>query len=247
MEAVYNRIGIGYSIHRRPDSRIGAHIATAVGEARTVLDVGAGTGSYEPVEPMVVALDPSLVMLGQRRPGAAPAVQGVAEALPFPADTFDVAMGILTLQHWSHPERGIAELRRVARRVVLLTWDATYYARTFWLLRDYLPELAEWERTRATYADACALLPGCRTVAVPVPHDCVDGFGGAYWRRPEAYLDDGVRRSISGFAMLDPGATEQAMKQLRADLDSGSWHRRNAELLHLDELDVGYRLVIADR
>ncbi|MGH9048865.1 MAG: class I SAM-dependent methyltransferase [Acidimicrobiia bacterium] len=245
-EPVYDRIGVGYSHRRRPDPRIGAHITAALGEARTVLNIGAGTGSYEPTNRRVIALDPSRVMLEQRPTGSAPVVQGVAETLPFPDDTFDVAMTILSLQHWTDPERGLAEVRRVSRRQVLLTWDAGFYADRFWLMRDYFPEVAEWERTRATFEDACELLPGCRSVAVPVPHDCIDGFGAAYWRRPEAYLADDVRQSISGIALLQDGVAERAVRRLRADLHSGEWHRRNAELLDLDELDVGYRLVIAE-
>jgi SAM-dependent methyltransferase len=245
-KAVYDRIGIGYAHRRRPDPRIAAHITAALGEARTVLNIGAGAGSYEPTDRPVVGLDPSRVMLEQRPAGSAPAVQGVAETLPFPDDTFDVAMTILSLQHWTDAERGVAELRRVARRQVLLTWDARFYAANFWLMRDYFPEVAEWERTRATFDDARELLPGCRSVAVPVPHDCIDGFGAAYWRRPEAYLDEDVRQSISGIALLVDGVAERAVRRLRADLASGEWERRNAELLELDEFDVGYRLVIAE-
>ncbi|MGH8986444.1 MAG: class I SAM-dependent methyltransferase [Acidimicrobiia bacterium] len=245
-DPVYDRIGVGYSDRRRPDTRIAAYITSALGDARTVLNIGAGAGSYEPTDRPVVALDPSRVMLKQRPGGAAPAVQGVAETLPFPDDTFDAAMTILSLQHWTDPERGLAEVRRVSRRQVLLTWDARLYASNFWLMRDYLPEVAAWERTRATFDDACALLPGCFAVAVPVPHDCIDGFGAAYWRRPEAYLDDDVRQSISGIALLEDGVAGRAMRRLRADLDSGEWHRRNSELLDLEEFDVGYRLVIAE-
>ncbi|HEX6311424.1 MAG TPA: class I SAM-dependent methyltransferase [Acidimicrobiia bacterium] len=246
-EPVFDRIGVGYARRRRADPRIAAHITAALGEARAVLDVGAGTGSYEQGDREWTAIDPSRVMIDQRPRGSAPVVQGVAEALPFPDDTFDAATAILTLQHWSDPAAGMAEVRRVARRQVILTWDARFYAETFWLLRDYLPEVAEWERTRATFETACELLPGCRTAAVPVPYDCVDGFGAAYWRRPEAYLDAEVRGSISGIALLGDGVAERAMRQLRGDLESGTWHRRNEDLLEVDELDVGYRLVVAER
>jgi SAM-dependent methyltransferase len=245
-EHVYDRIGVGYAKRRRSDDRIAAHIAAALGEARSVLDVGGGTGSYEQSDRDCIAIDPSRVMIDQRPPDAAPVVQGVAEELPFPDDTFDAAMAILTLQHWSDPARGLRELRRVSRRQVLLTWDAAYYAENFWLMRDYLPEVAAWERTRATFDAARDLLPGCRWVAVPVPHDCIDGFGAAYWRRPEAYLADDARQSISGIALLDDGVADRAMQRLHDDLRSGVWHRRNAGLLELDELDVGYRLVIAE-
>jgi SAM-dependent methyltransferase len=245
MRPLYDTIGAGYSARRRTDPRIAAHIEAALGEARTVINVGAGTGSYEPTHREVLAVEPSDVMIEQRPAGAAPVVRAVAESLPVPDASFDAALTVLSLQHWTEPERGLDELRRVARRQVVLTWDARFYAEQFWLLRDYLPEVADWEHDRATVEFACAGLPGSRAEVVPVPHDCIDGFGAAYWRRPEAYLDADVRASISGLALLEDGTAERAMRRLADDLESGRWHRRNAELLDLDEFDIGYRLVVA--
>ena len=245
MRPIYDTIGTGYSTRRRTDPRIAAHISAALGEARSVINVGAGTGSYEPTDRQLLAVEPSEVMIKQRPPGSAPVVQGVAEALPVPDRSFDVSMTILSLQHWTEPERGLEELRRVSRRQVVLTWDARFYAERFWLLRDYLPEVAAWEHDRATVEFAAAGLPGARVEVVPVPHDCIDGFGAAYWRRPDAYLDSDVRASISGLALLEDGTAEKAMARLRDDLETGEWHRRNAELLDLDAFDIGYRLVIA--
>jgi SAM-dependent methyltransferase len=246
-EPVYDSIGVGYAGQRRTDPRIEARIAGALGEARTVLNVGAGTGSYEPRDRHVVAIDPSAVMIRQRPAAAAPVVRGVAEALPFPDEAFDAGMAVLSTQHWTKPERGLREFARVSRRQVVLTWDARFYCERFWLLRDYLPEMAKWEGDLATCDTVAEVLGADHIEPVPVPYDCVDGFGAAYWRRPEAYLDADVRASISGLALLEDGTAERAMQRLRADLESGEWHARNAELLDLDELDIGYRLVIADR
>jgi len=247
LEPVYDRIGVGYADRRRPDPRIAAHIAAALGDARTVLNVGAGTGSYELPDRSWVGVDPSEVMIRQRPRGSAPVVRGVAEALPFATAAFDAAIALLSLQHWSDPKGGLAELARVSRRQVVLTWDVEFYASNFWFVRDYVPEMSEWERSVATLDTARALMEPTRIEPVPVPHDCTDGFGGAYWRRPEAYLDPEVRASISGLALMTDGIAGRAVKRLEADLRSGAWHERNAELLDLDELDVGYRLVIADR
>ena len=244
--SVYDTIGRGYARQRRPDPRIAAHVTAALGGARSVLNVGAGAGSYEPPDRRVVAVEPSGVMLAQRPPGAAPTVQARAEALPFPDRAFDAAMAVLTLHHWADRARGLAECARVAReRVVLLTWDPA--ASGFWLLHDYFPEFIEADRRTfpciAAYAGAFG--PGARVhvSAVPVPRDCVDGFLGAYWARPEAYLDPAVRDGISSFAR--PG-TEAGVERLRADLASGAWHARHAQLLAEDALDIGYRLVVAE-
>ncbi len=245
-QPVYDRIGVDYGARRRTDPRIAGHIRRALGEARTVLNVGAGTGSYEVADREWVAVDPSQVMIEQRPASSAPVVQGVAESLPFADDAFDAATALLSLHHWTDPARGLRELARVSRRQVVLTWDAPYYASSFWLLRDYLPEMAEWERTVATFDAVRELMSPARVEAVPVPHDCADGFGGAYWRRPEAYLDPQVRASISGLALLEDGTAERAMRRLAADLRSGAWQERNAELLDLDQLDLGFRLLIAE-
>ena len=244
-DAVYNTIGRGYSERRRSDPRIAARLMAALGDARTVLNVGAGAGSYEPMDRRVVAVEPSIVMLAQRPPGAAPAVQARAEALPFPDRAFDAVMAVLTLHHWADRAGGLAECARVAReRVVLLTWDPACDG--FWLMRDYLPAFIEIDRRIFPPLEAygVAFGPGARMEAteVPVPRDCVDGFLGAYWARPAAYLDPAVRAGISTFA--HPG-TEPGLERLRADLASGAWHDRHGHLLAEDALDLGYRLVVA--
>jgi SAM-dependent methyltransferase len=242
---LYDTIGRGYARGRRPDPRIAAQLTAALGKARSVLNVGAGAGSYEPPGRRVVALEPSAVMLAQRPKGAARAVRARAEALPFPDRAFDAAMAVLTVHHWADRHGGLAECARVARRrVVLLTWDPA--ADKFWLLRDYFPEFAEADRevfpTMAAYAEAFG--PGaCMEVSpLPVPRDCVDGFLGAYWARPEAYLDAAVRAGMSSFAR--PG-TEAGLARLRSDLATGAWNARHGHLLAAEALDVGYRLVVA--
>jgi SAM-dependent methyltransferase len=246
--ATYDRIGTTYSHTRRPDPRIAAAIHSALDEAATVINVGAGTGSYEPPQ-TVLAVDPSTVMLAQRPPGSAPAVRAAAESLPLPDDAADAAMALLTIHHWSDLAAGIHELRRAARRrIVILTWDQSVMRREFWLLRDYLSEAAAFDDTRATPVDHLTHLLGgtTRTEPVPVPHDCTDGFAAAFWRRPESYLDPQIRASMSMLAQTDPDLLRPGLTRLAEDLASGRWHDRHAALLGRDSLDLGYRLVIAE-
>lgn len=239
----YDELGVGYAAARRPDARLAARIGAALGDAATVVDVGAGTGSYEPAS-TVLAVDPSSTMIAQRAAGAAPAVRGRAEALPLRDEVCDAAMAILTVHHWTDPVRGLRELARVSRRQVVLTWDPGVTAR-FWLLADYLPEIARAEEGLAC-VDVVTDVLGARDVRVlPVPADCTDGFLAAFWRRPEAYLDPGVRRSASGLARLPAAVLEPAMERLASDLRDGTWHARHGDLLERDELDAGYRLVVA--
>ena len=244
--AVYDTIGRSYAQHRRSDPRIAAQIDAALGHARTVLDVGGGTGSYEVADRAYVGLEPSWVMLSQRAQRDVPAVAGVAQQLPFGDDAFDAAMAILTVHHWPDAAAGLGEVRRVTRGpIVVLTWDSDRLT-DLWLVRDYLPEAAEFDRTLVAAGEIAQLLAPSRTEVVPIPADCHDGFFAAYWRRPEAYLDPSVRGAISALALLDQRCVDRAIAALRADLASGAWHERYADLLDLDERDYGYRLVIAE-
>ncbi len=242
--ALYDRIGRTYTATRRADPRIAARIHAALGDARTVVNVGAGAGAYEPRDREVVAVEPSEVMLAQRPPGAAPAVRAGAEALPFADASFDAAMTVLSDHHWADRATGLRELRRVARRhVVVMTFDGAA-SDLGWIVRDYLPGFRELAGMPIEEIAAC--VGATRVEPVPVPHDCVDGFFHAFWRRPHAYLDPEVRAGISVFARLDAREVDAFVAHLRADLDSGEWARRNAAILDRDELDLGYRLVIAD-
>ncbi|MFC9680530.1 class I SAM-dependent methyltransferase [Streptomyces sp. NPDC056948] len=243
----YDTIGATYARTRRPDPRIAAQVHAALGDVSDVLDVGAGAGAYEPPG-TVLAVEPSQVMVAQRPPGAAPAVRAVAERLPLRDGAVDAAMALLTVHHWSDQAAGIRELCRVARRrVVVLTWDQDVFRERFWLVREYLPEAAAFDDTRALPVDRLAgLLGGARREPVPVPHDCTDGFAAAHWRRPHAYLDPRVRAGISLLAQTGDDVLAPGLARLADDLTSGRWQARHAELLTLDAVDVGYRLLVAD-
>lgn len=242
MTSRYDRIGLNYSDLRRPDPRIAAAIEAALPAAGTILNVGAGAGSYEPAGRAVTALEPSLEMIRQRPAGSAPVVQGRAEALPFADRSFDSAMAILTVHHWSDKERGLGEMRRVARGpVVILTFDPAF--RGFWLA-DYIPALVALDEAQMpALADYGRSLGPVAVAPVPIPHDCTDGFLCAYWRRPEAYLDPRVRAAMSSFWAL--GDVSAALARLESDLESGAWAERYGGLLARGSLDCGYRLVVA--
>jgi SAM-dependent methyltransferase len=245
MSAVYDRIGLRYRRTRQTDSRLMDGILAALGDAKSIVNVGAGSGSYEPAG-TVAAIEPSRVMIAQRPLGAAPVIQAFAEHLPLPDDFADAAMALWTVHHWSDPAAGIAELRRVARRVVIVYWDEEV-ARRFWLLREYFPQVADYDDSRApTLAQVTGWLGGADVRPLLVPHDCRDGFLGAHWRRPASYLDPAVRAGISSLAALEDTLAD-GLALLAADLSSGEWARRHADLLDREELDIGYRIVVGDR
>jgi hypothetical protein len=241
---LYDSIGATYSVTRRTEPRIAARVWAALGDARTVLNVGAGTGSYEPTDREVTAVEPSAVMRAQRPAGAAQCVAAFAESLPFEDQSFEAAMAFATVHHWQDPIAGLLEMRRVARRVVVFTCDTSdrCWRRRFWLTRDYLPEVAA---SRVGLASELASAIGARMEAVLIPWDCADGFFEAYWRRPEAYLDERVRRGISVWARVGPDAEQRAVRSLRDDLASGRWAERNRDILDLEAAELGLRLLIA--
>ncbi len=242
MSVLYDRIGLNYADLRRPDPRIAAPIHAALGDSQTVLNIGAGTGSYEPQDRAVIAVEPSSEMIAQRRHPAAQLIQASAEDIPLPDDHVDAAMGVLTLHHWSDQARGLAEVRRVARGpIVLLTFDPSFT--NHWLL-DYFPDNESLDAAQFPPMDQYATWLGPVEIqTIPIPHDCTDGFLYAYWRRPHAYLDPRLRAASSTFHRI-PGI-EVGAARLQSDLDDGTWTARNGHLLDQETMDCGYRLVIA--
>ena len=238
----YDIIGIDYAELRKPDPRIAAMIQRALGEARTVLNVGAGAGSYEPEDREVTALEPSIAMIGQRRRSAAHVVQGRAEQLPFADASFDASMAVLTVHHWGDQAKGLREMRRVTRGpVVILTYDPSF--RGFWLA-DYIPALVALDEAQmppmALYEE---VLGPVEVTPVPIPHDCTDGFLCAYWRRPAGYLDGRITAAMSSFWAI--GDVSEALARLETDLSSGAWGESYGQVMTLDTFDCGYRLVTA--
>lgn len=242
---VYDQIGDRYSLARGEDPRIAERIHVALGAAATVVNVGAGTGSYEPRDRRVVAVEPSRVMLAQRPPGAAPAVRAIAEALPFRTDSFQAAMAVLTLHHWADVPKGLTEMQRVAsRNVVVFTWDPEVFG-SYWVTTDYFPTVGRVDAGRSyTIPALVEVLSGAEVFPVPIPWDCRDGFYGAFWRRPGAILDPTVWQGVSALQLISDEERETGMRRIAADLQSGEWERRYGHLLNLDELDVGYRMIV---
>ena len=242
----YDDIGRSYSVTRREEPRVAARIWAALGDSRTVLNVGAGTGSYEPTDRTVVALEPSATMITQRRDRTTRVVRGAAEALPFPDGSFDAALAVLTVHHWQDRDEGMRELRRVAARQVVLFFEPLV-DHEFWALQYFLEALdLPTERNTPSETFFRSHLDVRDVQPVPVPRDCVDGFGAAFWARPEAYLDPDVQAGMSWLAQLPPEALARGSARLAADLESGAWHRRFGHLLELDTYDAGYRLLIAE-
>jgi len=242
----YDRIGRSYTLTRRTEPRFAARVDAALGDAARVLNVGAGTGSYEPADRAVIAVEPSRTMIEQRPGRAAPVAQAVAEALPFPDASFDATLAVFTVHHWQDPARGLRELARVAPRQVFVSFDASFDA-DFWLVTDYFPEINTLDTGGAMQAaeGIARVLDVRRVEPLPVPADCVDGFAACFWNRPEAYVDPDVQAGISCLAMLAPDVRARGTEQLRADLASGEWDARHGHLRTRAELDVGYRLIVA--
>lgn len=241
MSALYDSIGINYAELRKPDPRIAKTVEQALGAAKVILNVGAGTGSYEPADRQLTAVERSLEMIRKRSPSAARAIQASAEELPFEDGSFEASMAILTVHHWPDKEAGLREMRRVTRGpIVLLTFDPSHRP---WLT-EYFPQLATLDEAQMPQmSDYGRWLGNVRISPLLVPHDCTDGFLYAYWRRPSAYLDARIRSGSSSFwAIRD---AEAGLNKLAQDLDTGGWRHRYSELLPLEEYDAGYRLVIS--
>jgi SAM-dependent methyltransferase len=238
-EAVYDRLGRGYGAIRQADPRLAEPIWRALESARTVLNVGAGAGSYEPPDREVVAVEPSAVMIAQRPPGSAPVVQATAEQLPFDDDSFDAVMAVLTLQHWDDVAAGLAEMVRVAGdRVVIVTYDPER-TRELWITRDYLPEAP----LPPSIDEILEGLPPAEVRPLPVPNDCSDRMFQTLWARPEEHLDPGVRAATSIWHLVPRAAVDRAVSSLKHDLATGKWDDRHGHLRTMPEYDVGLRLI----
>jgi SAM-dependent methyltransferase len=239
----YDRVGRSYAATRRPDPRIASALRRALGDASSVVNIGAGSGAYEPADLDVIAIEPSRVMIEQRPAGEASVIVGSAEALPLDDDSVDAALAVLTVHHWRDLERAWAEIRRVVRRrAVFLTFDPA--AAPFWLTRDYLPEIRALDARRLPPLSVFDRLGAAEVRPLPIPHDCRDGFLAAFWRRPTAYLDPTVQVNISAFVALEPSTRRRGLDALRRDLEDGTWASVNRELADATALDVGYRIVI---
>src|SRR4051794_9482780 len=244
--ARYDEIGTTYTETRRADPHFAAAIRDALGDASSVANVGAGAGSYEPEDRDVIAVEPSRTMIERRPLGAARALEGTAEALPLEDSSVDAAMAVFTIHHWRDFSEGLAELRRVARRrIVILTWDKAFAGR-FWLTRDYVPELEDWSvRHYPSIDEIEAELGRVERRVLPIPRECRDGFLRSFWGRPERYLEEHVRKNISQFNLVEPTAVARGIGRLADELTSGAWDRRHGHLRRLDALDLGYRILVA--
>jgi SAM-dependent methyltransferase len=247
-DARYDVIGAEYAVTRREDPRTAALIHAALGEARTVVNVGAGAGSYEPRDRNVVAIEPSEVMIAQRDARLPPAIRSGAYPLPLADQSMDAAMAILTIHHWDEDqERGVMEMRRVARGpVVILTIDAEISSR-MWLMADYLPEVAELDRRIFPTPETLARWLGGEVEVreMPISRDTPDWSLGSFWAHPDRVLDAQARSSTSGFARMPPEVVDRVVNAVERDLHDGTWDAQHGHLRELDEYDAGLRLLVS--
>ncbi len=242
-ETLYDSIGQGYSSGRQSDPRIASQIHGFLAGAQSILNLGAGAGSYEPPQANLVAVEPSETMIRQRPRSAHRVVRAFAESLPFADSSFSHCMSVLSMHHWTNRQAAFREILRVTRdQLVVVTWDPN--AEGFWLTRDYFPEIYQIDKDIfPPLAEFARAFGEIQVVTLPIPATCTDGFTGAYWRRPDAYLDRGILERMSTFAKISD--TETGLAQLQRDLRTGEWLRRNVDLLDKEELDIGYRIVLA--
>ena len=240
MKHFYDTIGLNYSNLRKPDPRIAALLESKLGDAQTIVNIGAGTGSYEPKNKHVIAVEPSSIMIAQRPTNSAPVTQCSAEDLPFSDNQFDLSLAILTIHHWQDQLQGLNEMKRVSKRQLIFTWNPLNPG--FWLTQNYFPEILSIDKSIFPRLSSIEKVLGSLNVhPVPIPADCSDGFGCAYWNRPEAYLSDKVRLAISTFNKINK--VEEGVTQLRQDIKNGTWDRNYGHLRQLEEFDLGYVLL----
>lgn len=243
MNPLYDAIGTNYAVTRRTDPQIAQQLYAELAGATQIVNIGAGTGSYEPEGVDLVAVEPSAEMISQRKSGAHPVEQAFAEKLPFADNSFSHAMTVLSMHHWTNRAAAFREINRVAtERFVAITWDPT--AEPFWLTRDYFPEI--YETDKAIFPDLAELEEYFAEVKIrplQIPNNCQDGFFAAFWQRPEAYLSSQVRQAMSPFAKIT--SLSEGLQKLKTDLTSGAWAAKNHAILGVPFLDAGYRLVTA--
>ena len=243
--ANYGRIGTGYTTFRQPDPVIASFIETALGDAETVLNVGAGAGSYEPLKRRVTAVEPSASMREQRPIHLSKAIDASAESLPFETDSFDASMATFSVHQWSDLERGLAEMRRVTKGPVLILTCDPSALRDTWLY-EYAPEMIDVEARRYPSMDRIRSgLGSCVMVLpVPIPLNCTDGFSEAYYGRPECLLDSGARRANSAWSFVDAEAEARFTDKLKTDLKAGIWDEKHGMLRHLPFFEGSLRLLV---
>lgn len=244
-DANYGLIGRGYANYHQPEFRFADAILAALGDANTILNVGAGAGSYEPRDRDVTAVEPSASMRAQRPMDLAQAVDAIAENLPFADQVFDASMATFTVHQWHDLAAGLREMRRVTRGpTVIMTCDPAALDR-FWLM-DYAPEVIAVEARRYPPIEQIVRLLGepCEVRELPIPLDCTDGFGEAYYGRPERLLDPGARLANSAWSFVDPAVAFRAVEALRIDLERGAWDARYGHLRTQRAFNGSLRLVI---
>lgn len=240
MEALYDSIGSNYAKLRKPDQRIAAAIEHKLNDAKTILNIGAGTGSYEPTNREVTALEPSSVMIAQRSIRAASVIQANAENLPFSDKSFDISLAILSIHHWKDQIKGLCEMKRVSRRQLLFTWNPLHPG--FWLTQIYFPEILAIDKSIFPKFSLIERILGPLVIEHgPIPADCTDGFGSAYWNRPEAYLSHEVRSAMSSFNKITQ--LKEGIAKLKQDIECGEWDRKYGHLRQRNELDVGFAIL----
>jgi SAM-dependent methyltransferase len=243
---IYDRIGRSYISGRRTDPKIAAQLHSFLEGAESILNIGAGTGSYEPQHSKLIAVEPSATMIQQRPQSSAPVIQASAESLPFDYNQFTHCMTVLSMHHWSDRAKAFSEIKRVTqKRFVALSWYSPGLENKYWLYRDYLTQIPELNSSIfPTVYELKVHFPNLQEHIVPIPYDCLDGFDGAYWKRPEAFLDPDVRKNMSVFSKIKN--IEPILDKLKYDIESGNWIKRNQKLLQLSEYDCGYRIFVAD-
>jgi SAM-dependent methyltransferase len=240
---LYDAIGINYSVTRCTDPKIAKQLYAEFQGATRIVNIGAGTGSYEPDNVELVAVEPSSEMISQRKPGSHRVEKASAEKLPFDDGSFSHAITVNSMHHWKDRALAFSEINRVAtERFVAITWDPS--SEPFWLTRDYFPEIYEMDkRIFPDMKEFDGYFDQVKVRPLQIPSDCQDGLLAAFWKRPEAYLSSKVRQSISPFAKIEN--LSEGLRKLEDDLATGAWAKNNHAILSQSSLDVGYKIISA--